>query len=106
ILAPQGRDAGVARAMLAEAAMQGEIVATVLHLVEQLRCGAGLAVVTEEALNGSDLHALSSWLDEQPEWSDFPFVLLTQRGGGLERNPEAGRFLDLLGNVTFLERPF
>ena len=24
----------------------------------------------------------------------------------LERNPEAGRFLDLLGNVTFLERPF
>jgi signal transduction histidine kinase/CheY-like chemotaxis protein len=33
-------------------------------------------------------------------------VLLTQRGGGLERNPEAGRFLDILGNVTFLERPF
>jgi len=33
-------------------------------------------------------------------------VLLTQRGGGLERNPEASRFLDVLGNVTFLERPF
>jgi signal transduction histidine kinase len=33
-------------------------------------------------------------------------VLLTQRGGGLERNPEAGRFLGVLGNVTFLERPF
>jgi signal transduction histidine kinase/ActR/RegA family two-component response regulator len=49
---------------------------------------------------------LSEWLEGQPEWSDFPFVLLTQRGGGLERNPEAGRFLDLLGNVTFLERPF
>ena len=49
---------------------------------------------------------LSEWLDEQPEWSDFPFVLLTQRGGGLERNPEAGRFLEVLGNVTFLERPF
>ena len=35
-----------------------------------------------------------------------PFVLLTQRGGGLERNPEASRFLEVLGNVTFLERPF
>ncbi len=49
---------------------------------------------------------MSDWLDAQPEWSDFPFVLLTQRGGGLERNPEAGRFLEVLGNVTFLERPF
>src|SRR4030095_11676824 len=55
---------------------------------------------------GSDLHALSAWLDDQGEWSDFPFVLLTRRGGGLERNPEAGRFLEVLGNVTFLERPF
>src|SRR5205085_10609225 len=66
----------------------------------------GFAVVTEEALAGTDLHALSEWIEAQPEWSDFPFVLLTQRGGGLERNPEAGRFLEVLGNVTFLERPF
>jgi signal transduction histidine kinase len=106
ILAPQGRDAGVAGAMLAEAGMPGDIVGSVLELVKQLSAGAGLAVVTEEALTDTDLHALSDWLDGQPEWSDFPFVLLTRRGGGLERNPEAGRFLDLLGNVTFLERPF
>jgi signal transduction histidine kinase len=31
---------------------------------------------------------------------------LTERGGGLERNPAAQRFLETLGNVTFLERPF
>ena len=31
---------------------------------------------------------------------------MTRRGGGLERNPEAGRLLDTLGNITFLERPF
>ena len=106
ILAPQGRDASVAQAMLAEAGLPGEIVATVLDLVDQLRLGAGFAIITEEALASTDLHALSDWLDEQPEWSDFPFVLLTRRGGGLERNPEASRFLDVLGNVTFLERPF
>jgi PAS domain S-box-containing protein len=46
------------------------------------------------------------WIADQEEWSDIPFVLLTSRGGGLERNPAAGRYLDLLGNVTFLERPF
>ena len=106
ILAPQGRDGTVARGMLAEAGLQGEVVQDVSQLVASLKAGAGFAVVTEEAITGSDLHALSDWLDEQPEWSDFPFVLLTQRGGGLERNPEASRFLDLLGNVTFLERPF
>src|SRR5207253_4574920 len=106
ILAPQGRDAIVAREMLGEARILGDIVADVPQLVKELRVGAGFAVVTEEALAGSDLYPLSEWLDEQAEWSDFPFVLLTQRGGGLERNPQANRFLDVLGNVTFLERPF
>ena len=72
----------------------------------ELSQGAGFALVTEEALLGSDLRELSSWIDDQPEWSDFPFVLLTHRGGGLERNPDAARFLNTLGNVTFLERPF
>lgn len=106
ILAPTGRDAHVARDMLAEAGVRGDIVVGIAELVEALDAGAGCGVLTEEALTGVDLHALSDWLDRQPEWSDFPFVLVTQRGGGLERNPSAGRFLDVLGNVTFLERPF
>ncbi len=106
ILAPQGRDGTVARGMLSEAGLRGDVVEDVSELVTSLRAGAGFAIVTEEAIAGSDLHALSEWLHDQPEWSDFPFVLLTQRGGGLERNPEAGRFLEVLGNVTFLERPF
>lgn len=106
ILAPQGRDGAVARAMLGEAGLRGDVVDDASQLVSSLRAGAGFAVVTEEAITGTDLRALSDWLDGQPEWSDFPFVLLTRRGGGLERNPEAGRFLEVLGNVTFLERPF
>ena len=106
ILAPNGRDAPVAREMLGEASIHGHIVWSIPELVEALEQGAGCGVVTEEALTGTDLHALSHWLSAQPEWSDFPFVLLTQRGGGLERNPAAGRYLDILGNVTFLERPF
>ena len=106
ILAPQGRDSAIARAMLEEAALQATIVRDIPDLVERLRAGAGFALVTEEALLGADLYELSDWIEGQPEWSDFPFVLLTQRGGGLERNPAAGRHLELLGNVTFLERPF
>ena len=106
ILAPHGRDAFVALDMLAEAGLEGDVVGDIEQLVDALARGAGLAVVTEEAISSGSLHTLSRWLDEQPEWSDFPFVLLTRRGGGLERNPEASRYLDVLGNVTFLERPF
>ena len=106
ILTPQGRDALVARDMLAEAGIRGDVVGSIGELVDATEAGAGCGVVTEEALSGADLYPLSGWLERQPEWSDFPFVLLTQRGGGLERNPAASRYLEVLGNVTFLERPF
>src|SRR3546814_9056352 len=39
-------------------------------------------------------------------WSDLPFIVLTQGGGGPERNPGASRLSEALGSVTFLERPF
>ncbi len=106
VLAPLGRDAEVARAMLAEAGIRCVICRSLPELVEQLVWGAGFALVTEEAVHTADLHPLAAWIDAQPEWSDFPFVLLTRREGGIERNPAAMRLLQTLGNVTFLERPF
>jgi len=106
ILAPQGRDGTVAAAMLREAGFRSDIVRDVGKLVAELGAGAGFAVVTEEALGGEPLHGLSRWIAAQEEWSDFPFVLLTRRGGGLERNPSAARYLEILGNAAFLERPF
>jgi signal transduction histidine kinase len=106
ILAPLGRDAPVAASILAESGLRSEICNSLPALVVGLTEGAGWALLTEEGLRTADLHSLAQWLRDQPEWSDFPFVLLTQKGGGLERNPAARRCLDVLGNVTFLERPF
>lgn len=106
VLAPRGRDAGVAVAMLAEAGIEARACASLGQLVTELDRGVGIVVVTEEALATADLHPLVAWLRAQEEWSDLPFVLLTLRGGGLERNPAAARHLEVLGNVTFLERPF
>jgi PAS domain S-box-containing protein len=105
ILAPRGRDAQVAGAILAEAGLRWLSCASLETLVEGMAAGAGTALVTEESLLEGDLHALSAWLEAQPQWSDFPFILVTSRGG-IERNPAAGRLLTVLGNVTFLERPF
>lgn len=106
VLAPRGRDAAVAIAMLGEAGVEGCACASLAGLIAELDRGAAFAVVTEEAIATTDLHPLSAWLADQQEWSDLPFILLTTRGGGLERNPAAGRHLEVLGNVTFLERPF
>ena len=106
ILASVGRDAALAAAILAEAKIEALPCKTVPGLVAELQKGAGFAVVAEEVFHGADLLNLSAFLKRQPEWSDFQFILLTFRGGGLERNPAAARLLDVLGNVTFLERPF
>lgn len=106
VLAPRGRDAAIAAAMLGEAKLETSICGSLTDLVAELERGAALVVVTEEAIATADLSPLSTWLAEQQEWSDLPFILLTSRGGGLERNPAAARYLDLLGNITFLERPF
>jgi len=106
ILAPRGRDADIAASMLREAEIESEVAKGLQDFVEILQQGAGFGLVTDEALRGADLRALDGFIRAQGEWSDFPFVLLTERGGSIERNPAAGRFLELLGNVTFIERPF
>jgi PAS domain S-box-containing protein len=106
VLAPRGRDAAIACTILREGGFSAEATADVPSLVRDLRSGAGFAIVTEEAIRSADLGALDGFLRDQGEWSDFPFIILTERGGGLERNPGAVRLLDSLGNVTFLERPF
>jgi signal transduction histidine kinase/CheY-like chemotaxis protein len=106
VLAPRGRDAAIASVMLGEAEIDACACPSVQALVDALEEGAGFALVTEEALATADVYSLSTWIERQQEWSDLPFILLTTRGGGLERNPAAARFLTMLGNVTFLERPF
>ena len=106
ILAPRGRDAVVAQGLLREARVHAEICTDENELLTEITRGADAAIVTEEAIRTRDLRSLSQWVAEQPAWSDFPFVLLTQHGGGLERNPTAEQMVQALGSVTFLERPF
>jgi two-component sensor histidine kinase len=106
ILAPRGRDAEVARDVLRGVGIGAEICPDLPCLVRELERGAGLAVVTDDAFRTADLKDLSRWLSNQPSWSDLAIVLLTLRGGGIERNPALARLTEVLGNVTFLERPF
>ncbi len=106
MLAPLGRDALVATSMLKEAGLSAEACLNLGMLLREIERGVGAAIVTEEALGRADIKGLAAWIARQPPWSDLPFVLLIQRGGGLERNPAASRLMEVLGNVSFLERPF
>jgi len=104
ILAPLGRDSSLALMMLNEAGYSGIIASDLGMLCEALEHGCGLLIIAAEALRGVDLDPLLEHLHQQPAWSDLPIVLMTHHGGS-EQNGSS-RFSGLLGNVTFLERPF
>ncbi|WP_088938720.1 hybrid sensor histidine kinase/response regulator [Rhizobium sp. N122] len=106
IYAPAGRDAQVAASLTDEAGLASIAVADLTVFASSLDDEVAVGILTEEAVRGCDLTPIAAWVAAQPSWSDLPFIVLTQRGGGPDRNPAAARLSELLGNVTFLERPF
>ncbi|WP_224770988.1 response regulator [Pseudomonas sp. FEN] len=104
IFAPLSHDCQITRQILLEAGIPRVIARNLSSLRAKLEQGAGLAIIAAEALSEVNLESLQHYLQQQPAWSDLPIVLLTHHGA-LEQ-PLSSRLTDLLGNVTFLERPF
>ena len=71
ILAPLGRDAAVATAVLAEAKIEVQPCSYLPCLIAELENGAGFAMVTEEALLGADLRSLSAFSSVSPNGRTF-----------------------------------
>ena len=72
ILAPEGRDADVLRALLAESGIAGEPDPGGEHLFAALEGGHGSgAILTDEALTRVGLANLREAVDRQPTWSDL-----------------------------------
>ncbi|QHD10099.1 ATP-binding protein [Pseudomonas sp. R76] len=99
-----GRDGSLALMMLNEAGYSGIVATSLANLCEALEQGAGLLVIAAEALRGVDIEPLLEYLHQQPAWSDLPIVLMTHHGGSDHNG--SSHLSGLLGNVTFLERPF
>ncbi len=106
VLAPRGRDASVACSLIEQTGVACVACPTLSAMVDTLDDDVAFLLITEEAIRSADLKPLSVWLANQPPWSDPPFLLVTDHGGGPERNPIASRWLETLGNVSFIERPF
>jgi signal transduction histidine kinase/ActR/RegA family two-component response regulator len=104
VLAPVGRDASVVLMVLSAAGYSAEPCKTLTLFVSNVAEGAGLGILTEEALRGEELASLNAWIGQQPPWSDFPLIVLATRQAG-RRSPQALATLEGLGNVVLLERP-
>lgn len=102
LLAPVGKDALLGQRVLGEAGIASTICPDLATLAQRAQAGAGVVLLTEEALSTSDPSPLTAVLERQPPWSDLPLIVLTRGGAS---SPTADRLLDTLGNVVLLERP-
>jgi two-component sensor histidine kinase len=106
ILAPHGRDGEIGSQLLQEAGCATLACPDLANLCLELGNGAAVAVIVEDVVATEDLTCLAEWIRTQPTWSDFPIIILTGHGDTPGRNALADRLQHLLGNVSFLERPF
>jgi PAS domain S-box-containing protein len=93
-------------ALLHEAGLRATACRELGALLDALGPSVTFVVISEESIRSAAIMPFKAWVSAQPAWSDLPFIVLTQRGGGPENNPAAVRLAEVLGNITFLERPF
>ena len=91
--------------LVKQAGLDSHICGDVSELLAQLDRGADLALVAEEALYGKSMDRLTTWVNAQPPWSDFPFIFMTNQHDGPQFTKFRRRIVGKLRNVSFLERP-
>lgn len=101
LLAPTGKDARLSQSFLAQAGLACAVCSNIAAMCAQLETGAGVLVITEEALAGEGMRQLQAALAHQPAWSDVPIVVLTSGGN----STISAYALENLGNVMLLDRP-
>ncbi|HVY92550.1 MAG TPA: ATP-binding protein [Bryobacteraceae bacterium] len=105
IVAPRGRDARLIATTLSEDGLSPATCADTEALVARMAEGAAAAIIAEEALSAAGLDTIRRFLESQPPWSDIPIVVLTHSGRASLATMRRAKELEVLGNVTYLERP-
>ncbi len=105
ILAPTGRDGDLTARVLGDYRLRAEMCTGPQDLAEKVSRGAGLVLLTDEALTPALTHCFIKTLELQPTWSDIPLVILTSGAGETPANAESLATLVEKGNVTLIERP-
>ncbi len=102
ILAPTGRDQELIVRLLREQGLDCEGSTSEEQLLDVVGRGLGPVVVAEEALSTGGIDRLGRLLDEQPNWSDLPVIVLTRANGQSERRMQS---LVRRRGVHWLRRP-
>src|SRR5918992_393366 len=104
VCAPVGRDSALTAELLQRASIPCKACASIAEVCEGLSGGAGAVLLTEEALSDRNIGDLAAALAAQPAWSDIS-VLLFAGGDRNEASLRTLQTLEVLRNVTLLERP-
>lgn len=78
ILAPFRKDASYTESLLREHGIRGRVT-TAEHLAERLAESPGVLVVTHEALNPNVIAVIAQFVEDQPNWSEIPIIVLVDR---------------------------
>jgi signal transduction histidine kinase len=105
VLMPVGRDAATVAGLIERTGLRAVICHTVRDVVDHLDRIIDVVLVAEEALYGSNVNDLKDWVDRQPQWSDQPFIVLTNHNEGPKFAAFRRELVLRLRNVNFLERP-
>lgn len=104
ILAPTGNDGAVLKEVLVEEGITVLECESMKLLCDEIEGETGTAIIAEEALSGDALMLLVETINSQPEWSDFPMIIMA----GVGSDPDMT--WTILGdgktlNATVLKRP-
>ena len=102
VLAPTEKDAKLTEGIFERAQIDCRCFAGLPALCAELDRGAGAVLVPEEILAGDEANRLILRIAQQPPWSDLPVLVVARLGAD---SAAVARAMELLGNVTVLERP-
>jgi signal transduction histidine kinase len=105
VLTPTGEDPLVLSNMLTNGGLTPFVCESIEQLCEGIHEGAGTSIVAEEALFPTNFERLTQMVQKQPEWSDFPFIIMTRAGSAPDRAWTFMTGSSQLLNVSVLERP-
>jgi signal transduction histidine kinase len=103
VLVKGERDGDVTRQLLVRDGLDVTLCAEVQELCDEIRRGAAVVLLAEEVLTHDTVRRVGEVLNQQPAWSDLPFIVFSAAGRAVVR--PASQAARALGNVTFLDRP-
>ena len=105
VVAPIGRDGVMICNLLASRSIQCINSQTTEMALAEMNAGSGAVILSDEVLSLANIAKWTAQIADQPSWSDFPLIVLTN-AGKVDRETQRKLFLlQPLGNLMLLERP-